>query len=69
MFDPNAWAWPQWSMAAILFLGITFASALHGKPKVNRDGTPECHSFPLALTRTAFWGFFLLYGGFFAGRA
>lgn len=68
MFDPNAWAWPQWSLAIWLLLGLMIDAGLHGKAKVDPKGQPYTYNGFVAMVRTGIWVFFLLYGGFFAGR-
>ncbi|MCP4619957.1 MAG: hypothetical protein GY844_26405 [Bradyrhizobium sp.] len=63
------WGWPQWAMAALIFLQFIYQSALHGKPMVEtageNKGEPRKYSGFSALSRATLWLFILIAGGFF----
>lgn len=64
-FDPFAWSWPQWVIATLLFFWLASAAVQHGKPMLDGDKQPMKWSFPAAVVKFLFWGFFLVAGGFF----
>ncbi|MDX5984683.1 hypothetical protein [Sphingomonas echinoides] len=58
MFDPSHWAWPQWTMAIMLFLWLLVSASSHGKPREPYNGFTAIVRFALSV-------FLLSYGGFF----
>ena len=60
MIDAVAWAWPQFTLLAFLFIHLGLHAANSGKPY------PHPSSFPMAFCRIALWLFLLTFGGFFA---
>lgn len=66
MFNPNAWAWPQWWVATVLLLGFLTEIAGRGKPKVDLRGNPYEYSALTGFIRLGLWLFPLVYAGFFA---
>lgn len=60
MIDPTAWGWPQFTLLALLFIGLAIHAAQNGKP------IPHSYSFPMKLCNVLLWSFLLTFGGFFA---
>lgn len=58
MFDPSHWAWPQWTMAVMLFLGLVISAGKHGEPREPYNGFIAMVSFGLAVFILSFGGFF-----------
>lgn len=60
MIEPTAWEWPQYTLMALMFLGLVVTAAEHGKPN------PHNYSFPMKFCQVGLWLFLLTFGGFFA---
>lgn len=65
--DLASWGWPQWTVLILMFLGLTYRAANHGKPMIDKaTGKPEEHNAFIGFCRFLLWGFILTAGGFFA---
>lgn len=62
MIDPHTWAWPQWTVVALMALGLLLAAVLHGKDRTGKT------SFPVIFVRYLLTVFLLAMGGFFGAR-
>ena len=70
MFDTSVWAWPQWTILVLLFLGFLITASQHGRPRVQLSGPdkgkPEEYNGFTSIARFALWMFVLVAGGFFS---
>ena len=59
LFDPNVWAWPQWTAIILWIVHLATAAMLSGKPRTGE------HSFPVAFVGALISLFILTMGGFY----
>ena len=58
MFDQSQWAWPQWTIAISLFLGMLVYTGNDGKPREPYNGCAAIVRFALAMVILSYGGFF-----------